>query len=46
MDNAESKPDMQDMQEGPYPGKKKSVADQFVAVKCRSETYYRTKLQN
>ena len=33
MDNAESKPDMQ---------KKKSVADQFAAVKYRSETYYWT----
>jgi len=36
----ESKPDMQDMQEGVYPKKmKKSVADQFAAVKYRSDTY-------
>ena len=35
MDNAEWKPNMQDMQEGAYPKKKKkkSVADQFAAVK-------------
>jgi hypothetical protein len=40
MDNAESKPDMKDMQEGAYPKKKKeSVADQFSTVKYRSETY-------
>ena len=31
---------MQDMQEGAYPKKKKkSVADKFVTVKYRSETY-------
>jgi hypothetical protein len=31
---------MQDMQEGAYPKKKnKSVAGQFAAGKCRSETY-------
>jgi hypothetical protein len=46
MDNAESKPDMQDVQEGAYPiKKKKSVADQF-AVKYRSETYCRTQRLN
>jgi hypothetical protein len=40
MDNAKSK---SDMQEGAYPEKKrKSVADQFAAVKYRSETYYWT----
>ena len=39
MDNAESKPDME---EGAYPEKKKSFADQFAAVKYRSETYYWT----
>ncbi len=33
MDNAEWKPNMQDMQEGAYPRKKKkSVAGQFAAV--------------
>jgi hypothetical protein len=37
MDNAEWKPDMQDMQ-GAYPIKnKKSVAGQFAAVKYKSE---------
>ncbi len=45
MDKAESKPDLQDMQEGAYPKKKKSVADQ-IAVKYRSETYCRTQRLN
>ena len=37
MDNAEWKPNIQ---EGAYPKKKKkSAADQFAAVKYRSETY-------
>jgi hypothetical protein len=40
MDNAEWKSNMQDMQEGAYPKKKKkSVADHFAAFKHRSETY-------
>jgi hypothetical protein len=40
MDNAESKPDMKDMQEGAYPKKKKkSVPDQFAAVKYTPERY-------
>ena len=40
MDNAEWKPNMQDMQEGAYrKKKKKSVTDQFAAVKYKSETY-------
>ena len=40
MDNAEWKPNMQDMQEGADPEeRKKSVAGQFAAVKYRSETY-------
>ena len=44
MDNAERKSNMQDMQEGSYPKKKKtSVAGQFAAVKYRSETYCWTK---
>ena len=44
MDNAEWKPNMQDMQESAYPKKKKkSVAGQFAAVKYKSETYSRTK---
>ncbi len=30
---------MQDMQEGAYPKKKKSVAGEFAAIKYRSETY-------
>jgi hypothetical protein len=47
MDNAECKWSMQDMQEGPYPKKKKksvqqSVAGQFAAVKYKTETYYWT----
>ena len=47
MDNAESKPDMQDMQEGAYPTKKKkSVAGQFVAVKYTSGTYCWTQKLN
>ena len=47
MDNAESKPDMQDMQEGAYPKKNKnSVADLFPAVKYRSETYCWTQKLN
>ena len=46
MDNAESKPDMPDMQEGAYPKKKKSVADQFAAVKYRSEKYCWTQKLN
>jgi hypothetical protein len=39
---------MQDMQEGAYPKKKKSVASvgQFAAVKYRSETYCWTKKLN
>ena len=42
-----AKPNMQDMQEGAYPEeKKKSVADQFAAVKYRSETYYWTQKLN
>ena len=41
---AEWKSNMQDMQEGAYPKKKKKrVADQFAAVKHRSETYWWTK---
>jgi hypothetical protein len=36
---------MQDMQEGACPEEKKSVADQFVAVKYRSETYCWTQKQ-
>ena len=39
MDNAEWKPNMQDVQEGAYAKKKKSLAGQFAAVKHRSETY-------
>ncbi len=40
MDSAGWKPKMQDMQEGPYPKKrKKSVAGLFAAVKYRSEMY-------
>ena len=35
---------MQDMQEGAYPKKKKIVADQFAAVKYRSETVHLTNL--
>ena len=46
MNNAESKPDMQDMQEDAYPKKKKSAADQFGAVKYRSETYCWTQKLN
>ena len=47
MDNAEWKPNMQDMQEGAYPKKKKkSVAGQFAAVKYRSETYCWTQKLN
>ena len=46
MDNAEWKPNMQDMQEGAYPKKKKSVAGQFAAVKYRSETYWWTQKLN
>ena len=43
MDNAEWKPNMQDMQESAYPKKKKkSVAGQFAAVKYKSETYWWT----
>jgi hypothetical protein len=39
---------MQDMREGAYPKKKKkkSVADQFAAVKYRSGTYYWTQKPN
>ncbi len=33
------KPNMQDVQEGAYPQEKKSFADQFAAVKYRSETH-------
>ena len=39
MDNAEWKPNMQDMQEGAYPKNKKSAAGQFVALKYKSEKY-------
>jgi hypothetical protein len=47
MDNAESKPDMQDMQEGAYPKtKKKSVVTIFAAVKYGSETYCWTQKLN
>ena len=47
MDNAESKADMQDMQEGAYPKKKKkSVADQFAAIKYRSGKYCWTQKLN
>ena len=38
MGNAESKPDMQDMQDGASPKKMKDLADQFATVKYRSET--------
>ena len=37
---------MQDMQEGAYPKKKKSVAGQFAAVKYGSETYCWTQKLN
>ena len=37
---------MQDMQEGAYPKKKKSVPGLFVAVKFRSETYCWTQKQD
>ena len=37
---------MQDMQEGAYPKKKKSVSDQFAAVKYRSVTYRWTQKLN
>ena len=37
MDNAKWKPNMQDMQEGANPKKKKSVAGQFAAGKYKSE---------
>ena len=44
MDNDECKPNKQ---EGVYPKKKKkSVADQFVVVKYKSETYWWTKKLN
>ena len=47
MDNAEWKPNMQDMHEGACPKKKKkSVAGQFAAVKYRSETYCWTQKLN
>ena len=49
MPNAVSvgKSNMQDMQEGAYPKKKKkSVAGQFAAVKYRSETYCWTQKLN
>ena len=47
MDNAEWKSNMQDMQEGAYPKKKKkTVAGQFAAVKYKSETYCWTQKQN
>jgi len=47
MDNAEAKPNVQDMQEGAYSKKKKkSVAGQFAAVKYRSETYCWTQKLN
>ena len=43
----ETMPNMQDMQEGAYPKKKKkSVAGQFAAVKYKSERYRRTKKLN
>ncbi len=35
-----------DMQQGDYPKKKKSVADQFVTVKYKSETYWWTQKLN
>ncbi len=35
MDNAEWNPNMQDMQEGTYKKKEKSVAGQFTTVKYR-----------
>ena len=37
---------MQDIQVGAYPGKKKSVAGQFAAVKYRSEAYCWTQKLN
>jgi hypothetical protein len=37
---------MQNMQEGAYPKKRKSVAGQFVAVKYNSETYCWTQKLN
>ena len=47
MNNAKWKPNVQDMQEGAYPQKKKkSVAGQFAAVKYRSETYCWTQKLN
>ena len=48
MDNAKWRPNIQDMREGAYPKKKKkkSVADQFAAVKYRSWTYYWTQKPN
>ena len=51
MDNAECKPNVQDMQEGAHPiQKKKSVStrfsDQFAPVKYRSETYCWTQKLN
>ena len=47
MNIAEWKPNMQDIQEGAYhKKKKKSVADQFAAVKYRSETYCWTQKLN
>ena len=42
----QSRTSMQDMQEGAYPKKKKSVAGQFAAVKYKSETYRWTKKLN